>query len=62
VQGYFFRTDSGGWVLKKSKTSRNGIEQRIAHLSREAYDEMRRQHRGKKFQVALKEWIENSIN
>jgi hypothetical protein len=61
LPGYFFRTDSGGWVLKKSKTSRNGREERIAHLSKEKYDEIRAANPGRKFKAALQEWIEKQV-
>jgi hypothetical protein len=62
--GYFWRKDGAGWELRKSifVTGNNGEKKRkqpyVAHLSREAFQEMKRNHRGAALEKAISQWIE----
>jgi hypothetical protein len=61
--GYFWRKDGAGWELRKSifVTGNNGEKKRkqpyVAHLSREAFQELKRSHKGAALERAIAEWI-----
>jgi hypothetical protein len=63
VSGYHWRKNGAGWDLRKDVyvTSNNGERKRkqpyIAHMSREAFRELKRQHRGAALEKAIAEWI-----
>jgi hypothetical protein len=61
--GYFWRKDGAGWELRKSVfvTGNNGEKKRkqpyVAHMSREAFAELKRKHRGASLERAVAQWI-----
>ena len=61
--GYFWRKDGAGWELRKSVfvTGNNGEKKRkqpyVAHMSREAFQDLKRQHRGAQLEKAIQQWI-----
>jgi len=61
--GYFWRTHGAGWDLRRDLyvTSHDGERKRrqpyIAHMSREALRELKRQHRGAALERAILDWI-----
>lgn len=61
--GFFFRKNGAGWDLRRDiyVTSHDGIKKRkqpyVAHLSREAYAEMKKRHKGAALERAIAEWI-----
>jgi hypothetical protein len=61
--GYFWRTHGAGWDLRRDLyvTSHDGVRKRkqpyVAHLSREAFRELKRQHKGAALERAIAEWI-----
>jgi hypothetical protein len=61
--GYHWRQHGAGWDLRKDVyvTSHDGERKRrqpyIAHLSREAFRELKRQHRGAALERAIAQWI-----
>ncbi|MGH9755442.1 MAG: hypothetical protein ACREA2_21905 [Blastocatellia bacterium] len=63
VAGYTWRKDGAGWELRKSVyvVSDTGIRKRrlpyVAHLSKSAFGELKRQHKGAALSSALAEWI-----
>ena len=63
VTGYHFRQHGAGWDLRKDVyvTSHDGVRKRkqpyLSHLSREAFRELKRQHRGAALEKAIAEWI-----
>ncbi len=63
VTGYFWRREGAGFDLRKSVyvTGNNGERKRkqpyIAHLSREAFGELKRAHRGAALEKAIAEWV-----
>jgi hypothetical protein len=59
---YTWRKDGAGWDLRKTVyVEENGIRKRrrldIAHLSRIAFQELKRKHRGAAVERAIAEWI-----
>jgi hypothetical protein len=63
--GYHRRKNGAGWELRKGVyvTRNDGSRQRkqpfVAHLSREAFGEMKRKHRGASLEKAIAQWIED---
>jgi len=62
VTGYFWRKEGVGWDLRKAVyVEENGVRKRkqpyIAHLSREAFGELKRKHRGAALERAIAAWI-----
>lgn len=63
--GYFFRKNGAGWDLRRDiyVTSNDGEKKRkqpyVAHLSREAFGDLKRKHRGTALERAIAEWIED---
>jgi hypothetical protein len=62
VTGYNWRKDGAGWDLRKDiYIEENGVRKRkqpyLAHLSREAFQDLKRQHRGAQFDKAIAQWI-----
>jgi hypothetical protein len=63
VTGYTWRKDGAGWELRKSVyvVSDTGIRKRrlpyVAHLSKSAFQELKRQHKGAALERALSQWI-----
>jgi len=63
VAGYTWRKDGAGWELRKSvyDVSDTGIRKRrlpyVAHLSKSAFGELRRQHKGAALEKAIAQWI-----
>ena len=63
VTGYTWRKDGAGWELRKSVyvETDTGIRKRrlpyVAHLSKSAFQEMKRAHRGAALERAIAEWI-----
>lgn len=61
--GYFWRKDGAGWELRKSVlvTGNNGEKKRkqpyVAHMSREAFGELKRKYRGAALERAIAQWI-----
>jgi hypothetical protein len=64
VNGYSWRKDGAGWQLRKSvyEASGTGTTKRrrpyVAHLSKSAFAEMKRHHRGAALKRAIAQWIE----
>jgi hypothetical protein len=64
VTGYHWRREGVGWDLRKDiyVTGNDGVRKRkqpfVAHLSRSAFGELKRQHKGAALERAIKEWIE----
>jgi hypothetical protein len=58
VAGYSWRDDGAGWQLRRSVMV-EGKRKRpyVAHLSRSAFAEMKRRHRGAALDTAIAEWI-----
>lgn len=60
---YHFRKDGAGWECRKDVyvTGNNGERKRkqpyVAHLSREAFAEMKRRHKGAALDRAIADWI-----
>lgn len=63
VAGYTWRKDGAGWQLRKSvyESDGTGTTKRkrpyVAHLSKSAFQEMKRLHRGAALNHAIAEWI-----
>jgi hypothetical protein len=64
VSGYNWKSDSSGFALRKVvyvTDPDTGIKRRklprIGHLSKTAFDEMRKRHKGKSLERAIAEWI-----
>lgn len=61
--GYHWRKNGAGWDLRKDVyvTSNDGVRKRkqpyVAHMSREAFGELKRQHKGAALERAIAEWI-----
>jgi hypothetical protein len=61
--GYQWRRDGSGWELRKAvyDVSDTGIKKRrlpyLAHLSKSAFSEMKRKHRGAALEKAIARWI-----
>ncbi len=64
VPGYSWRKNGAGWDLRKDVyvTSNNGEKKRkqvyVAHLSQEAFRELKRQNKGAALERAIQGWIE----
>jgi hypothetical protein len=64
VTGYTWRKDGAGWELRKSvyDVGDTGIRKRrlpyVAHLSKSAFGELKRKHRGAALERAIAQWIE----
>jgi hypothetical protein len=64
VTGYHWRKNGTGWDLRKDVyvTSNEGVRKRrqpfVAHLSKSAFGEMKRRHRGAALERAIAAWIE----
>ena len=58
VAGYSWRDDGAGWQLRRSVTV-DGKRKRpyVAHLSRSAFAEMKRRHKGAALNEAIAQWI-----
>jgi hypothetical protein len=65
VTGYTWRKDGAEWELRKSVyvVSDTGIRKRrlpyVAHLSKSAFGELKRQHKGAALERAIAAWIED---
>jgi len=65
VTGYHWRKNGAGWDLRKNVyvTSNDGTKKRkqpyVAHLSREAFQEMKRRHKGASLERAITQWVED---
>lgn len=65
TSGFFWRKDGAGWELRKDiyVTGNNGEKKRkqpyVAHMSREAFQGLKRQHKGAALERAIAEWIES---
>lgn len=63
VAGYTWRKDGAGWELRKSVyvVGDTGIRKRrlpyVAHLSKSAFQELKRQHKGAALSSAIAQWI-----
>jgi hypothetical protein len=62
VTGYYWRKEGAGWDLRKPiYVEENGARKRkqpyIAHLSREAFQELKRNHKGAALEKAIAQWI-----
>ncbi|HEU0177355.1 MAG TPA: hypothetical protein VFV58_24080 [Blastocatellia bacterium] len=63
VTGYYWRKEGAGWDLRKPVyvTGNNGERKRkqpfVAHLSKSAFGELKRRHRGAALERAIAEWI-----
>jgi hypothetical protein len=60
--GYTWRSDGAGWQLRKAVyVESNGIRKRrlpyVGHLSKSAFAELKREHRGVKLEQAIAAWI-----
>jgi hypothetical protein len=64
MSGYSWRKDRAGWQLRKSiyAVTDRGIRKRrwpyVAHLSKSAFGERKRKHRGAALERAIAAWIE----
>lgn len=64
VAGYTWRKDGAGWQLRKTiyESDGTGTAKRrrpyVAHLSKSAFAEMKRSHRGAALERAIAQWIE----
>jgi len=64
MDGYSWRKDGAGWELRKSvyDVSDTGIRKRrlpyVAHLSRSAFGELKKRHKGKELEKAIATWIQ----
>ena len=62
--GYFWRHHGAGWDLRRDiyVTSHDGERKRrqpyVAHMSQEAFRELKRRHKGAALERAVAEWIE----
>ena len=62
VTGYHWRKDGAGWDLRKDVyIEENGVRKRkqpyIAHLSKEAFRELKKQYRGARLEQGIARWI-----
>jgi hypothetical protein len=62
--GFFWRKNGAGWDLRRDLyvTSNDGLKKRkqpyVAHLSKEAFGELKRRHKGAALERAIAQWIE----
>lgn len=62
VTGYYWQQEGAGWELRKAiYVEENGIRKRkrpyVAHLSGEAFREMKERHKGAALKKAIGQWI-----
>src|SRR5262249_25237105 len=62
VTGYYWRKEGAGWDLRKAVyVEENGVRKRkqpyVAHLSRTAFQDMKRRHKGAALERAIAQWI-----
>ena len=63
VSGYSWRKDGAGWQLRKTvyEPDGTGTQKRrrpyVAHLSKSAFGELKRKHRGAALERAIAVWI-----
>jgi len=62
VTGYYWRKEGAGWDLRKAVyVEENGVRKRkqpyLAHLSKSAFQEMKRRHKGAALEKAIAQWI-----
>ena len=63
VAGYTWRKDGAGFQLRKTVYESDGAgttkrkRPYVAHLSKSAYQEMKRQHRGAALERAIAQWV-----
>ncbi|MGH9754724.1 MAG: hypothetical protein ACREA2_18255 [Blastocatellia bacterium] len=63
MTGYTWRKDGAGWELRKSvyDVGDMGIRKRrlpyVAHLSKSAFGELKRQNKGARLEKAIAQWI-----
>jgi hypothetical protein len=63
VTGYHWRREGVGWDLRKDTyvTGNDGVRKRkqpfVAHLSRSAFAEMQRRHKGAQLEKGIAQWI-----
>jgi len=68
VSGYSWRKDGAGWQLRKSiyEPTGTGTQKRrrpyVAHLSKSAFGELKRRHKGAALERAIAEWIADHDN
>jgi hypothetical protein len=61
--GYFFRRHGAGWDLRRDYyvTSHDGVKKRkqpyVAHMSGEAFRQMKERHKGASLKKAIAQWI-----
>jgi len=61
--GYFWRKSGAGWDLRRDfyVTRNDGVKVRkqpyVAHMSQEAFRELKRQHKGAALERAIADWI-----
>jgi hypothetical protein len=66
--GYFFRKNGAGWDLRRDiyVTSHDGVKKRkqpfVAHLSKSAFGELKRRHKGAALDRAIAQWIADHDN
>jgi hypothetical protein len=64
TSGFFFRKNGAGWDLRRDTyvTSHDGVKKRkqpyVAHMSAEAFRELKRKHKGAALERAIAKWIE----
>lgn len=62
VTGYHWRSDGAGWELRRTIFIEGRRTHRyVGHLSKSAYREMKRQHKGAGFAEALADWIAEKV-
>ena len=63
ASGFFWRKNGAGWDLRRDiyVTSNDGVRKRkrpyVAHVSAEAFRELKRQHKGAALARAIADWI-----
>src|SRR5262249_42423853 len=62
VSGYHWRENGAGWDLRKDVyVTSNGVRKRkqpyVAHMSQEAFRDLKRQHKGASLERKIAEWI-----
>lgn len=65
VTGYHWRREGVGWDLRKDiyVTGNDGVRKRkqpfVAHLSKSAFGELKRRHKGASLEKAIARWVED---
>ena len=58
LTGYVWRSDGAGWELRKLVNADGKRKQPyVAHLSKTAYQQMKREHKGQALADALAQWV-----